>query len=619
MSWPNYWSGSPRSCPDPGQRGLPRFSSTLLLTSRVITYGQIALVGGDLSTELGPGIRTLLAPRLAVRRSSAQQLADRTQSIGVRRVVVATILVCVAVVAQCTAAAEPPLPLPRPQTTTSTAQLGPFLVRDDAPQDIILNGPIEDDAPSQFLRVLRARPEARRLLLSSDGGRVDPALLLAKEIHARKLDTYIAADAGCYSACAFLFFAGAKRTVAPGGALGVHQVYGSPDPASVQITFSDVFDQLREFDVPDQVISLMLRTPPEAMHVFTSEELASLGVLEPAPPPANQQAAVETPPTARTQSLLLEASDDARTGAIPTSGSVTWGAELDEGGLPRLTAKAAFPARDLSVDLLMSRNSDPESALTFELTFHTPDDFEGGSVAGLPGILLKAEELVQGEPLAGWSERVSAGKFRMTLSPVDPDRSANERLLRSRRWMDLAVVYATGRRAIITLERDDTALHQIADALDTWSASRAVGGSTAVPMTHGATERFERVIVLEGDLKSTLLDNGIDEQVYSMIEATLSNVLLSAHMPPGALVRILMGPARNEQTLIPYRLSIYLADPKSGSLRHAATAALTDRGNYVLGLEPSPLPGLPGGANGPPVVLGNSTNWLKLDRDRPPG
>ena len=73
-----------------------------------------------------------------------------------------------------------------------------------------------------------------------------------------------------------------------------------------------------------------------------------------------------------------------------------------------------------------------------------------------------------------------------------------------------------------------------------------------------------------------------------MVAGTLRNVLASTdlNMPRGARLRILMGPSRVSNTLIPHRLSIYFPDPRSGELKHAATAALTDRGNYVLGLAP---------------------------------
>lgn len=100
--------------------------------------------------------------------------------------------------------------------------------------------------------------------------------------------------------------------------------------------------------------------------------------------------------------------------------------------------------------------------------------------------------------------------------------------------------------------------------------------------------RSERVVTIReaGSLKEPLLKNGFDTQTYDMIAATLKNVLSSSNVPGGARLRILMGPARNSQTLIPHRLSIYFPDPASGEIKHAATAALTDRGNYVLGLEP---------------------------------
>lgn len=118
---------------------------------------------------------------------------------------------------------------------------------------------------------------------------------------------------------------------------------------------------------------------------------------------------------------------------------------------------------------------------------------------------------------------------------------------------------------------------------------------TILPKTKLADEaglgRSERVVTVResGSLKESLLKNGFDEQTFGMVSATLKNVLASANVPNGARLRILMGPARNAQTLIPHRLSIYFPDTKTGEIKHAATAALTDRGNYVLGLEPTKI------------------------------
>ena len=104
----------------------------------------------------------------------------------------------------------------------------------------------------------------------------------------------------------------------------------------------------------------------------------------------------------------------------------------------------------------------------------------------------------------------------------------------------------------------------------------------------GMLGRAERVVTVreQGLLKDTLLKNGFDEGTYKMVSGTLENVIASTTVPQGARLRILMGPSRTSETLIPHRLSIYFPDPRSGEIKHAATAALTDRGNYVLGLAP---------------------------------
>ena len=60
-------------------------------------------------------------------------------------------------------------------------------------------------------------------------------------------------------------------------------------------------------------------------------------------------------------------------------------------------------------------------------------------------------------------------------------------------------------------------------------------------------------------------------------------------LPSGARLRILFGASRTSDTLIPYRISIYVHDDATGADKHAATVALTDRGTYVLGLAPAEI------------------------------
>jgi len=100
--------------------------------------------------------------------------------------------------------------------------------------------------------------------------------------------------------------------------------------------------------------------------------------------------------------------------------------------------------------------------------------------------------------------------------------------------------------------------------------------------------RSERIVTAKQatPLRALLLKNGFTEQSYAMVATTLRNVLPSLELPAGAKLRILMGPSRMSATPVPYRLSIYVHDPSTRAIRHAATAAMTDRGTYVIGQAP---------------------------------
>ena len=178
-----------------------------------------------------------------------------------------------------------------------------------------------------------------------------------------------------------------------------------------------------------------------------------------APGTTDLAASVDPAVLAGSQSLLLEASPDGRTGAVPFSGTIEWTEGVDETGLPTLIGKANIPARNLGVGLTIRKNSDPSlpASHLMEVDFSVNDTFVGGAISSLPGVLLKDEELVPGTPLIGASARVVGNSFLFALSASANDATANADLLENRKWMDLAVIYGTGRNAIITLEKDDAA------------------------------------------------------------------------------------------------------------------------------------------------------------------
>ncbi len=115
---------------------------------------------------------------------------------------------------------------------------------------------------------------------------------------------------------------------------------------------------------------------------------------------------------------------------------------------------------------------------------------------------------------------------------------------------------------------------------------------TVMPKTTLAADaqlgRAERILTIRerSGLDEVLRRNGFTEAMVAAIEGTLQNVFPSTQLPAGTRLRILFGPSRTSNSLIPYRMSIYTHDNGSDTDVHRATVALTDKGQYVLGLAP---------------------------------
>ena len=113
-----------------------------------------------------------------------------------------------------------------------------------------------------------------------------------------------------------------------------------------------------------------------------------------------------------------------------------------------------------------------------------------------------------------------------------------------------------------------------------------VENMTIVPKTTSdETEgigRSERIVTMKQaePLREALTRNGFTPVMVDAIQSSLHNVYPLTDLPKGARLRILFGPSRIADTVVPYRLSIYIKDA------HVATVALTDRGRYVLATKP---------------------------------
>lgn len=154
----------------------------------------------------------------------------------------------------------------------------PFFVDANEPTSAHLVGKIYSRASLNLERAIDTYPQIDRIYLDSPGGDMHAALVLARIIDRKGFETIIPSDSTCYSACAFLFFAGHARY--PFGELGVHQSDADTESNfGSQLSVADTIDILDDFDVDPEVYVRMFSTPPEDMYIFSSRELRTMGLF----------------------------------------------------------------------------------------------------------------------------------------------------------------------------------------------------------------------------------------------------------------------------------------------------------------------------------------------------
>lgn len=163
-----------------------------------------------------------------------------------------------------------------PAQSQINERFAPFIVDESDPSIFFLVGEIDHRTSLNFERALNEFGTPDMIVLASDGGLVNQGLVIANRIHNLQINTYIPSDQGCYSACSYLFLAGMARVA--DGELGVHQISSSDnDLLAGQETISDIVDILGQFNVPNDLIVNMLRTPPSDMYILSEDEKYEYG------------------------------------------------------------------------------------------------------------------------------------------------------------------------------------------------------------------------------------------------------------------------------------------------------------------------------------------------------
>jgi hypothetical protein len=161
----------------------------------------------------------------------------------------------------------------------------------------------------------------------------------------------------------------------------------------------------------------------------------------------------------------------AAAGVVAINAAVTWSYLPNGINGPEIVGNVDVPERGLKIKLAIRRNTDetlPASHIV-EVVVDAPGDFPGNGVRDVPRVVLKPSEDARGQPLIGASARVADGFFWIALSGVDSDVSANLNLLRDRIWIDIPLVYGSGQRAILTLEKGAPGERVFERAMTAWA------------------------------------------------------------------------------------------------------------------------------------------------------
>lgn len=191
----------------------------------------------------------------------------------------------------------------------------------------------------------------------------------------------------------------------------------------------------------------------------------------PRQPPAEQAVAVGQ------RAIFYEERTSSAQGSAET-GAIVWSVvnESPGGDLPpepAIRAEATIPGKDVQLRMTIRRNGDetlPASHIV-EMIFLTPDGFEGGAISNVARIAFKETEQAAGSPLIGIPAKIADGFFLIALGDAPAEVEANMTLLRRQSWIDIPIVYQSGRRALLSLEKGIPGDQVFQETLRAWSGS----------------------------------------------------------------------------------------------------------------------------------------------------
>jgi hypothetical protein len=145
---------------------------------------------------------------------------------------------------------------------------------------VIFRGYVTYGTTKELLRLVKENPQVMEVHLTSDGGYVQPALIVANALQLRGVTTFVPKE--CASACTLLFLGGAARYVAPGAKLGFHRAWrdrDKPDDPATNPTNEQIRQRLLERGVSAAFAGRVVTTPADRLWYPSPEEMLAAGVI----------------------------------------------------------------------------------------------------------------------------------------------------------------------------------------------------------------------------------------------------------------------------------------------------------------------------------------------------
>jgi hypothetical protein len=141
---------------------------------------------------------------------------------------------------------------------------------------LLVSGVIRPGAHLQF-RAALSRGAPRLVVLDGPGGVLGEALLIAEEVRRRHLDTLVAPNRRCASACAVVFLSGRTKYLGSGAAVGLHSASyadGRADPEATELMAA----YLRQVGVPNGTLRRMALTAPSDIRWLSVSEQRAIDI-----------------------------------------------------------------------------------------------------------------------------------------------------------------------------------------------------------------------------------------------------------------------------------------------------------------------------------------------------